>query len=77
MATATQSYQFSNIAATTSPFLIKGGTYGLSVEATFGGGNVTLQLLGPDGSTWLNVGSAITANGFSSQSLPPGSIGWR
>jgi hypothetical protein len=42
---------------------VKGGAYGLSVVATFGGGNVQLQLLGPDGSTWLNVGSAITANG--------------
>jgi hypothetical protein len=44
----------------------------LSVEATFGGGNVQLQLLGPDGSTWLAVGRAITSNGFSSQALPPG-----
>ena len=52
MATATQSYQFSNIAATTAPFAIKGGSYGLSVEATFGGGNVQLQLLGPGGSTF-------------------------
>jgi hypothetical protein len=72
MSTATQSFQFSNIAATTAGFFVRGGTYGLSVEATFGGGNVQLQLLGPDGSTWLNVGSAVTANGFASQALPPG-----
>jgi hypothetical protein len=31
-----------------------------------------LQLLGPDGSTWLNAGSAITANGFASLALVPG-----
>jgi hypothetical protein len=29
-----------------------------------------LQLLGPDGSTWLNAGSAITANGFASALVP-------
>jgi hypothetical protein len=37
-----------------------------------GGGNVQLQLLGPDASTWLNVGTAITANGFSNLTLPSG-----
>jgi hypothetical protein len=40
--------------------------------ATFGGGNMQLQLLGPDGTTWLGVGSAITANGFASLALVPG-----
>jgi hypothetical protein len=72
MATSTQSFQFTNIAATTAGFVVKGGSYGLSVVATFGGGNVQLQLLGPDGSTWLSVGSAVTANGFASLTLPPG-----
>jgi hypothetical protein len=72
MATATQSIQFSNISATTAAFTLKGGDYGLTVTATFGGGNVQLQILGPDGTTWLAVGAAITANGFVSQTLPPG-----
>ena len=72
MSTATQSVQFSNIAATTPAFALKGGTYGLTVTATFGGGNVQLQILSLDGATWLNVGSAITANGFVCQALPPG-----
>jgi hypothetical protein len=40
--------------------------------ATFGGGNMQLQLLGPDGTTWLGVGSAITANAFASLALVPG-----
>jgi len=31
-----------------------------------------MQLLGPEGSTWLNVGPAITANGFTGLALVPG-----
>jgi len=31
-----------------------------------------MQLLGPEGSTWLNVGPAITANGFTGFALVPG-----
>jgi len=71
-ATATQSFQFSNISATTAQFNVKGGKYGLTVTATFGGGNVQLQTLSLDGSTWLPVGSAITANGFTTMDIPPG-----
>jgi hypothetical protein len=29
-------------------------------------------LLGPDGTTWLNAATALTANGFQSLTLPPG-----
>jgi hypothetical protein len=72
MPTATQSVQFSNIAATTAGFSIYGGSFGFSVVATFGGGNVVLQLLGPDQTTWLNAATALTANGFQSLTLPPG-----
>jgi hypothetical protein len=70
---AAQNVHFANISATTAAFIVAGGVYALSVVATFGGGSVQLQLLGPDGSTWLNVGAAITANGYVSQTLPPGS----
>ena len=31
-----------------------------------------MQLLGPEGSTWLKVGPAITANGFTGLALVPG-----
>lgn len=70
--TATQSVNFSNIAATTGAFQIYGGKYGLTVSATFGGGNVQLQTLSLDGSTWINVGTSVTANGQSVLDLPPG-----
>jgi hypothetical protein len=72
MATSTQAIQFSNIAATTAAFTLKGGKYGLAVTATFGGGNVQLQTLATDGSTWIGVGTAVTAAGFSNFDLPPG-----
>lgn len=52
-----------------------GGGKGLfSAVATWGGGSVQLQYMGPDGSTWLNVGSAVTANGVQNFELPPGLI---
>lgn len=50
-----ENIKFSNIAATTSPFTIKGGGYLVSVSATFGGGSVKLQILGPDGTTYLDI----------------------
>jgi hypothetical protein len=74
MSSSTQSYQFPNIAATTPAFSLKGGTYGLTVSATFGGGSVQLQVQSLDGSTWINAGAAIVANGFVSQALPPGTF---
>lgn len=70
--TATESHQFANISATTSAFGLYGGKYGLTAAATWGGGNVQLQTLADDSSTWLNVGSSITANGFTTFDLPPG-----
>ena len=48
MATAVDSKEFSNISAPTAAFTLKGGYYFLACVATFGGGNVELQVLGPD-----------------------------
>jgi hypothetical protein len=46
MATAAESVQFSNISATTAAFTLRGGAaYALTVHATFGGGNLQLQIL--------------------------------
>lgn len=47
-----------------SPVLedVWGASYVWSVSGTFGGTTATLQALGPDGTTWLNVDS-MTANG--------------
>jgi hypothetical protein len=63
---------FSNISATTAAFALKGGKYAAVVSATFGGGNVQLQTLALDGSTWVNVGTSITAAGLSNYDLSPG-----
>ena len=69
----TQSVQFSNLGSvTTAAFTLKGGTYGIAVTATFGDGNVQLQMLSLDGVTWFNVGTSITAAGLTTQPLPPG-----
>lgn len=63
---------FSNISATTAGFTLRGGAYGITVHATFGGGNVVLQRLSPDGSTYVNVITALTADGYASSNLPSG-----
>jgi hypothetical protein len=74
MTTPLDAKQFSNIAATTAPFELDGGYYLVAVVATFGGGNVELQLLGPDASTYLSAPTALklSANGTIAGYLPPG-----
>lgn len=74
MATASDGKAFSNIAATTAAFALLGGKYGAAAVATFGGGSVKLQTLGPDGSTWLSVLAAtdFAAAGYAVVDLPPG-----
>ena len=74
MADPTDSKIFSNISATTAPFTLDGGLYMVAVVATFGGGNVELQGLGPDGSTYLSLPTALklSANGMISGYCPPG-----
>ncbi len=75
MSRANNGQGFSNISATTAAFLLYGGKYAMTVHATWGGGNVHLQILLPDGSTYLDVGSStnFTADGFAVVDLPPGS----
>lgn len=74
MATATESKSFSNISASTAAFALLGGKYAIAALATFGGGSVKLQALGPDGSTYLSLSSAsdFTAAGGAVVDLPPG-----
>lgn len=56
-----------------TPFQIKqGGRYQVTVLATWGGGTVTFQQLGPDGATYLNVDNDYTANQGYLYDLPPG-----
>lgn len=63
---------FSNISATTAAFALGAGLYGITVTATFGGGNVVLQRLAADGATYVPVITALTAAGYATVSLPPG-----
>jgi hypothetical protein len=64
---------FSNISATTSPFELKGGTYVVDGIWT-GSGTVTLQRLGPDGTTYQTAVTALSTSGTPSAAvqLPPG-----
>jgi hypothetical protein len=64
---------FKNISATTAAFGLSGGEYGIDVHATFGGGNTQLQKQAADGSTWINVGSSVTTDGYSNVDLAGGS----
>jgi hypothetical protein len=71
MATATESKQFSNIAANTAAFALRGGNYVLTGSGTIT--SIQLQVMSLDGVTWINVGTALTAAGLVAYSLAPGS----
>src|ERR1039458_5148545 len=47
-----ENFPFKNISATPAAFTLRGGNYGLTCHATWGGGSITLQRLSPDGSTY-------------------------
>lgn len=74
MTTPVDAVSFLNIAATTATFELKGGYYMVAAVATFSSGNVELQALGPDGSTWLSLPTALklSAAGMIAGYLPPG-----
>jgi hypothetical protein len=63
---------FSNIAATPASFTLRGGSYGVTAHATWGGGSATLQRLAPDGATYVTVLAAFSADGYASANLPAG-----
>jgi hypothetical protein len=63
----------SNISATESGIKLLGGTYGMTVTATWGGGSVDLKKLSADGSTYVTVlSSTFTANAHQTVNIPPG-----
>ena len=51
-----------------------GGRGSVILTGTIGGATINFQFLGPDGSTWVTIGSAIAAAGQSLFELPPGQI---
>lgn len=69
----------SNISATTTGFQLRGGKYAIFINATFGGGNVVLQRLHNDATTWIPCHTAITAlttSGPTVVDLPLGQYRW-
>lgn len=52
--------------------VLVGGLYQLIANATWNAGNVKVQQLGPDGSTWLDTGVSLTANGVTTVYLAAG-----
>lgn len=66
-----ENVSFANISATTAGFTLRGGNYGLTCDATFGGGNIALQRQAGDG-TYVTVITALTAAGYSNANLPAG-----
>jgi hypothetical protein len=67
-----ENFAFKNISATPAPFTLRGGNYGVTAHATWGGGTVTLQRLSPDGVTFVTVLTAFSADGYQNQNLPSG-----
>lgn len=74
---AIDSNRQSNIGAgSTAAFQLAGGTYHVSAIGTWGGGNLALEALGPDGTTYLPMITAISANGVAVVQLPQGQYRW-
>ncbi len=61
-----------SIAATTNPFYLRGGLYGVLVEGDFTGtGTITLQAKAASG-TYVTVLTAFSADGYATVYLPAG-----
>lgn len=53
-----------NVAATGSGVSVGGGSYVFTVDGTFGGATVALEIRSPDGSSWLAIANgSFTAEG--------------
>jgi hypothetical protein len=75
MATTVDAVSFASLSAGNAAFRLNGGYYLVSaIAASWGGGNIELQALGPDGSTWLSLPTALklSANGEIGGYLSPG-----
>lgn len=64
---------FTGLSADSSSFSLAGGVYAFAVKATWGGGSADLQMLMPDGSSYLSVLAApFTADGDTILDMPSG-----
>lgn len=63
----------SNASADSAAFTISGGRWMIAASATWGGGNIKLSMLGPDGTTYVDIPSAtLSANGAVAVQIPTG-----
>ena len=67
-----ENYVWSNISGSVTGFILRGGSYGVTAKATWGGGSVTLQKLAADGTTYVTCLTAFSADGYASVNLPQG-----
>lgn len=65
-------HTFDNISADTADFTIRGGLYGMSVNATWGGGNVTISRKDRNGVYIPVLSTAFTASGYQAIYIPSG-----
>ena len=63
---------FSGLSATPASFYVLGGMYAFVVNATWGGGNVVIKQLQPDGTTYVAVSAIFTQDNAANVNLPPG-----
>lgn len=64
----------SNASSTGNSTAWNGGKGFLTAAGTFGGTSLQLQYLASDNTTWVPVGSAITAAGSAVVEMPPGRV---
>lgn len=71
---AQEGFKHSALGATSSDnFVLQGGAYAMDAIATWNGGSITLQRLGPDGNTFITAATALSADGTTGAlALPPG-----
>jgi hypothetical protein len=71
---ACDGYSWADISATPETFILVGGIYELSGVGTWSGGGIEVQMLGPNGSTYLSAPTPfkLTANGRIQAYCAPG-----
>ena len=67
-------FSFTGGSGTIGPYYILGGRYAFAMSATWGGGNAVLNILMPNGSTYVQVAPTLSADGSSIVDLPAGEV---
>jgi hypothetical protein len=68
-------FKFTEASATQGPFAILGGLYAFMAGASWNdSGTVTLQILMPDGTTYVDVHEPFAADGYTTFDLPAGTV---